>query len=254
MTKPLYIFLLLAFFMAFIGCHKTTDNKTPQSETEQVQKEQAPDSDVKTPEETNTTAKTDGNLMNSDLEKTTEFVMLLSEEENIADYKKAAQLVEKTAHVKGEIAEVSMHFANWYMIELIPAENDDDMVILDGDGPERPAFLVDINQQKVIDKMDFKSAKPLFDRLAVLAFSKEIDDPEGFVDFTSGFVSTVAFGNSSYVGHSGSTVIPFPEFKKSDNTVTLNYHVKASGDSMGTRQCTLSISDSDIQFKVSEPQ
>ena len=253
------ISILLAVMLLGTGCQKSSENRTVQNEVENNQTIPAADNPIpiadnheakesQPKQAAETIAEPQQDTMNQ-LNETTDFVLLLAEEENIAEYKKAAELIEKKEHISGKIAEISMRFDNWYLIELMPDENDSD-VIDDGPEPQNPAFLVDMGHQRVIDKMDFKSAKALFDRLAVVALDNHPDDPESFVDFTAKYISTIAFGNSSYVGHSGSNVVPFPEIKKSGNAVIIDYNVMAGGDGMAYNHCTLTMTASDIQFKT----
>ena len=234
MYKSLRIYISLFVFVLFAGCNGASPNNAVQAESERV------------------TPGVEDNQMNQGddaLKNETEFHFLFNEADNRMDYDAADKIVKESAHISGSVSDDSYRFGKWIVVEYEGAGANPDE--LDGAVARKPAYLVDLYHQKLITRGDFVQVRDLILRLAELSGSLTGRKHNMLVDFTAGLISTIAFGNTSYIGHAGKNSIAAPDFNKSGDDIIFEYHYDiGGGESVMYDHCTLRITKDSVDFKT----
>ncbi|MBO5753042.1 MAG: hypothetical protein J6S69_05020 [Proteobacteria bacterium] len=180
--------------------------------------------------------------MQVDLSQVTEFVLLLAEEEKRAEYEKAAAVIFKEKGISGKVAEVSMRFGHWFLIEF---ENTLDNPPLDDD-VFNTAFVVNMAENRMVSA--HTGEHELFHRVTEVIPQVKARKQERLINFMTGFACAILFQHTRYVGSDGSEQTYAPVLEKNPESSKLTFYVVKPGTGVEYEKHAVEISADGVKY------
>ncbi|MBQ9395055.1 MAG: hypothetical protein IJU23_06000 [Proteobacteria bacterium] len=242
MKKSLLIPVILSSVM-FMGCSSAPEKAPENAPVEQPQPEPEP---APQPDPEPAVA----------LPTEMQWRMQYSAQDNpdvMALYERARKLVEEQRGEHGKLNLWGSYFGPWFVVVFEPEPIDPEFVALDAPPPVPAAYLVDMAAGKVIDRGDWKTARP-FIEAQIAAYRRGFKDDKArqeFLNFFAASVSVIAFGNTDYLEDNGSSYpdpISAPRLKTNPETSELTYYQSSHGMTLFYTECKLTVTHAAIVF------
>lgn len=183
----------------------------------------------------------EGNML-VDLSHVTEFVLLLAEEEKRAEYEKAAAVIFKEKGISGKVAEISMRFGHWFLIEF---DNTLDNPPLDDD-VFNTAFVVNMAENRIVSVNT--GEHELFQRVTEVIPQVKARKQERLINFMTGFACAILFEHTRYVGSDGGEQTYAPVLERNLESSKLTFYVVKPGTGVDYEKHTVEISADGIKY------
>ncbi len=164
-------------------------------------------------------------------------------------FDQASQLIQQKTGKQRDFDTSSEHYGSWLIMRYPSPEPNPN--VLDKDPDAADAFLVDMEQKKIIAKGAWNDAKPLYD-LMLREAKNNPDRIEKWTKYMVYMTSIIAFGNEKYM-NSGERGTDGPQLlEQADGSYILNYDVAPRESSVIGTHCTLSLQPAAIEFRTEE--